>query len=265
MDKLGPCEVIKDDTIVPDFLFKAIIIGDAGVGKSCILHRAVTNQFKDEYEVTIGAEFSSLIIKVQGKTVKLQVWDTAGQENFRSMIRVFYKGSHAAFLVYDLTKKETFEKLDDWIADVKENALPEVKVMLVGNRKDEEQNREVPMEVAKEFANKYQLVGFKETSAKTGEGVIDMFIEMAKMLYLDADIPEPNPKGKSKKSDKSGKKLKSAQKGKQDGCCQYCNVIHNDLLQCTSIIPQNSTKYQNNKQIWSKTKTQRKQRTYCKN
>ncbi len=221
MDTLGPCEVLKDEGIVPDLLFKAIIIGDAGVGKSCILHRAVANEFKDEYEVTIGAEFSSLIIKIQGKTVKLQVWDTAGQENFRSMIRVFYKGSHAAFLVYDITKKETFEKLEDWVADVRENALPEVKVMLVGNRKDEEKNREVPVESAKEFATRWQLVGFKETSAKTGEGVIDMFIEMAKMMYLDTQPIQAGTKGGSgKPAGKSGKKLSAASgKGKKGGCC----------------------------------------------
>lgn len=221
MEKLGPCEVIKDDNTVPDLLFKAIIIGDAGVGKSCILHRAVTNEFKDEYEVTIGAEFSSLIVKIQGKTVKLQVWDTAGQENFRSMIRVFYKGSHAAFLVYDLTKRESFEKLTDWVSDVKENALPEVKIMLVGNRKDEEKNREVQEITAKEFMQKCQLVGFKETSAKTGEGVLDMFVEIAKMLYLDsektANLTDIDNKGKD--SSTGGKKLVQGKKDDKKKCC----------------------------------------------
>jgi len=223
MDGLESCEVLKDESLVPDMLFKAILIGDAGVGKSCILHRAVNNEFKSEYEVTIGAEFSSLIIKIKGKTVKLQIWDTAGQENFRSMIRVFYKGSHAAFLIYDLTKKESFEKLGDWIDDVKENALPEAKIMLVGNQKDNEECRRISVAAAKDFATKFNLIGFKETSAKTGEGVINMFIEMAKILYLEAER-NPSPKKDEQKKDaqKKGERTKLhavSNTKKKSGCC----------------------------------------------
>ncbi len=214
MAGVGECEILKDDTVVPDMLFKAILIGDAGVGKSCILHRAVANEFKDEYEVTIGAEFSSIVMRVRGKTIQLQVWDTAGQENFRSMIRVFYKNSHAAFLVYDLTRKVTFDKLGDWMTDVKENALPDVKMMLIGNLKDHENNRQVPSELAQEFVTRNGLVGMKETSAKTGEGVIEAFVEMARVLYLESEKASP------KKGDHKGaSKLKRPKVMEKKGCC----------------------------------------------
>ena len=185
------------------------------MGKSCILHRLISNEFKDDYEVTIGAEFSSVIAKIQEKTIKLQVWDTAGQENFRSMIRVFYKGSHAAFLVYDITRKETFDKLEDWVGDIRENALPEVKIILLGNRKDEEDNRQVTTDAAKEFCTKFDLSGFYETSAKSGEGVREVFAEMAKILYLNAGSnQEPGTQ-----STKSAPIKIDAQKAKKDGCC----------------------------------------------
>ena len=216
MDKLDSCELIIDDTIVPDILFKGILIGEAGVGKSCILHRIVTNEFKEDYDVTIGAEFSSIIAKIQGKSIKLQVWDTAGQENFRSMIRVFYKGSHCAFLVYDITKRETFDNLRQWISEIRENALPEVKIMLLGNRKDEEDKRQVSEAEAKDMCDKFQLTGYYETSAKTGEAIVNVFSDMAKLLYLNSEgtavTPGPSTPGNMPQ------KLNVVKKQKE-GCC----------------------------------------------
>lgn len=185
MEDLGSCELVVDDTLIPDMVFKGIVIGEAGVGKSCILHRLVSDEFKDDYEVTIGAEFSSVIAKVRGRNIKLQVWDTAGQENFRSMIRVFYKGSHAAFLVFDITRAESFENLEEWVEDIKDNALPNAKILLLGNRKDEESSRQVSSEKAKELCDRLELTGYYETSAKSGEGVREVFADIARMLYMN--------------------------------------------------------------------------------
>jgi small GTP-binding protein len=221
MQSLGECELIIDESIVPDVLFKGILIGEAGVGKSCILHRIITNEFREDYDVTIGAEFSSIFAKIKDKTIKIQVWDTAGQENFRSMIRVFYKGSHAAFLVYDITKKETFERLEEWITDIRENALPEVKVMLVGNMKDQEESRQVSTEMATELCQRLQLTGFHETSAKSGEGIKEIFKDIAKSLYLtmgptatpSATTPTPSTPGTKKLTTQSQSSSKSS------GCC----------------------------------------------
>jgi len=221
MSNLEDCELIIDESIVPEILFKGILIGEAGVGKSCILHRIITNEFKEDYDVTIGAEFSSIIAKIKGKTIKMQVWDTAGQENFRSMIRVFYKGSHAAFLVYDITKKETFERLEEWIADIRENALPEVKIMLVGNMSDQSPLRQVSTEMANELCKRFQLTGFHETSAKSGEGIKEIFKDIAKSLYLTTGpTTEPSPTTSTSSESKTVTLTnQSKSSGKSSGCC----------------------------------------------
>ena len=218
MDKFGNCELVIDDTLVPDSLFKGILIGEAGVGKSCILHRIVTNEFKENYDVTIGAEFSSIIAKIQEKNIKLQVWDTAGQENFRSMVRVFYKGSHAAFLVFNITKKETFERLQEWIKDIRENALPDVRIILLGNMKDEEVRRQVSFEDAKNLAEKNQLAGYYETSAKTGEAIVDAFTNMAKILFLNSGGNKGAAMPLSDTTGGAPQKLNVVTR-KKEGCC----------------------------------------------
>eukprot|EP00826_Nyctotherus_ovalis_P054567 TRINITY_DN7156_c0_g2_i1.p1 TRINITY_DN7156_c0_g2~~TRINITY_DN7156_c0_g2_i1.p1 ORF type:complete len:253 (-),score=71.74 TRINITY_DN7156_c0_g2_i1:78-734(-) len=218
MEKLSDCELLVDDMLIPDNFFKGILIGEAGVGKSCILHRIVSNEFKEHYNVTIGAEFSSIVAKIQEKHIKLQVWDTAGQENLRSMIRVFYKGSHAAFLVFDITRRETFSKLQEWIDDIRDNTLPEIRIMLLGNRKDEEETRQVSIEEAMSFSEKNQLVGYYETSAKTGEGIVDAFSSMAKVLFLSF---EGTRSATTPLSDTAGSKPHklTVVTRKKDGCC----------------------------------------------
>ncbi len=202
------CEVVKEEVPLPDMLLKVIIIGDAGVGKSCILYRATSGEFKETYEVTIGAGFSAFTVRYHGKTIKLQIWDTAGQENFKSMIRVFYKGAHAAVLVYDVTRQETFDKLEEWLMEVKENANTDVKLALVGNQKDRAERREVSTDTGQAFAQKHGMSAFLETSAKTGEGVIELFISIVKLLYDDTVVDSS-----------SGKKLHNEKKTKSDQCC----------------------------------------------
>eukprot|EP00826_Nyctotherus_ovalis_P064239 TRINITY_DN9418_c0_g5_i1.p1 TRINITY_DN9418_c0_g5~~TRINITY_DN9418_c0_g5_i1.p1 ORF type:complete len:215 (-),score=53.97 TRINITY_DN9418_c0_g5_i1:126-770(-) len=214
MEDSDQCELLVDDTLIPDLIFKGILIGEAGVGKSCILHRLVSNEFKDDYEVTIGAEFSSVIVRMKGKVIKLQVWDTAGQENFRSMIRVFYKGSHAAFLVFDITRGETFEHLEDWVNDIRDNALPNVKIVLLGNRKDEENNRQIATEKAKEFCGKFDLAGYYETSAKSGEGIRTVFTEMTKTLYKNDGDQQTQGMDGAIRGARINPRIR-----KKDGCC----------------------------------------------
>ena len=111
IDKLRH-EIITDKTMTyHDSLFKFIIIGDTGIGKSCVLKRLVENEFKEDHDVTVGVEFGSYLIKVEDKTLKLQIWDTAGQESFRSITKIFYRGAHAAILGYSINKRDTFENL----------------------------------------------------------------------------------------------------------------------------------------------------------
>ena len=117
-----------------DATFKVIIIGDAGVGKSCILARLINNSFSEERNATIGVEFGNYVVKIDGKhLVQLSIWDTAGQESFKTIIRLFYKGSHAAVLVYDVTSTESFKSARIWKQEIENNADENVVVYLVGN------------------------------------------------------------------------------------------------------------------------------------
>ncbi|XP_070571397.1 ras-related protein Rab-4B isoform X3 [Ptychodera flava] len=136
----------------PDFLFKFLVIGSAGTGKSCILHQFIENKFKQESNHTIGVEFGSKVVNVGGKSVKLQIWDTAGQERFRSVTRSYYRGAAGALLVYDITSRETYNALTNWLTDAKTLASPNIVIILCGNKKDLEADREVTFLEASRFA-----------------------------------------------------------------------------------------------------------------
>lgn len=218
MEDISDCKVVDGEDKLQDMLFKLIVIGEPSVGKSCMLVRAVKNEFKDEYEVTIGAEFNSLYFEIQSKKVQVQVWDTAGMEKFRSIIKVFFNGSQAAFIVYDITRKETFDKVDNWVNMLQETTTPNIKIILVGNKKDCEADRQVTYEMGKEFADSHGFVHFMETSAKTGEGVMAAFQTMAKALYLEYKDEEKTDELKHGQSG-SSTQLTPNQKKKNDGCC----------------------------------------------
>lgn len=128
------------------YLFKFIVIGDTGVGKSCIVLQFIDKRIRMNHDVTIGVEFGTSFIKVDGKNIKLQIWDTvefhfikAGQENFRSISRSYYRSAAGALLVYDITRRDSFLRLSDWLEEVNENASPEMTIILVGNKTDREE------------------------------------------------------------------------------------------------------------------------------
>ena len=124
-----------------DALFKIIIIGDSGIGKSCILKRLIDDDFHDDHDVTVGVEFGSYLIKVQDKVLKLQVWDTAGQECFRSITKIFYRGAHVVILAYSVLQGASFENLTGWLKEVRTQCSPDVMLFLVGNKSDMEEYR----------------------------------------------------------------------------------------------------------------------------
>ena len=156
---------------------------DLGVGKSCLLARVMDNDFKLEHQVTIGVEFGSFVIKVDEKIVKLQIWDTAGQESFRSITRIFYRGANCVFLCYDITRKETFNNVQEWLMEIKQHASQDVIVYLIGNRIDQEELREVKKETAIEYCKQNKIDKFYETSALNGFNVESVFSLAAKELY----------------------------------------------------------------------------------
>ena len=175
--------VLKDELTDPDFNAKVIIIGDTGVGKSCLVLRATKNEFKETHEITIGAEFGSYNAKVENTTIKLQIWDTAGQESFKSMIRVFYKGAQFAMLVFDLTRVDTLNKASDWLKEIRENADQDIPVILVGTHSDMINDRKIQPDEILNFQKTNKIQYYKEASSKTGEGVTDVFKLICKSLY----------------------------------------------------------------------------------
>jgi len=165
-----------------DYLFRVLIVGDTGVGKSCFLLRFTENRFKDQHNVTIGVEFGAKSLSVDGHMVKLQIWDTAGQESFRSITRSFYRKADGVLLMYDVADSQSFANCTSWIREIQENVSAQGNVLyLVGNQVDSEE-REVTFQEGQTLAESQKLSGFRETSAKTGLNVDEVFQEFAKIL-----------------------------------------------------------------------------------
>ncbi|KAM9959242.1 hypothetical protein ACTFIR_000308 [Dictyostelium discoideum] len=165
-----------------EYIFKYIIIGDMGVGKSCLLHQFTENKFVPDSPHTIGVEFGTRIVDVNNKKIKLQIWDTAGQERFRAVTRSYYRGAAGALLVYDITRRITYNHLTTWLTDARNLTNPNTVIMLIGNKKDLEGQRDVTYEEASAFAKQNGLI-FVESSAKTGENVEEAFLRTAKLIF----------------------------------------------------------------------------------
>lgn len=166
-------------------LFKLIIIGDTGVGKSCILHKLTAGDFKQEHTVTIGVEFGNYALTLNGDSlIKLQIWDTAGQESFRSITRIFYKGSHAVMVCFDITRKESFEHIRDWQKEIENNAEENVIIYLIGNMADLEDQRQVQKAEAEALVQELGFHKYIETSAFTGMNIDSAFMQLTKHLYV---------------------------------------------------------------------------------
>ncbi len=164
-----------------DYLFKLLIIGNSGVGKSCMLLRFADHTFSTSYISTIGVDFKISTVDMDGKKVKLQIWDTAGQERFRTITSSYYRGAHGILLVYDVTDRDSFDHIKEWLNEVDRYAGAGVPKMLVGNKTDLVGKRDVTYDEGKEFADRYDMP-FQETSAKSNTQINEAFIQMARAV-----------------------------------------------------------------------------------
>ena len=162
------------------YIFKYIIIGDSGVGKSCILLQFAQNEFDINKENTVGVEFGNKVVTVNGTKVKLQIWDTAGQEQFKSITRSYYRAVAGALLVYDVTDRETFENVKNWLEEARVNANPELVIMLCGNKVDKS-GRQVSTEEGSKLARENGIL-FKECSAKERVNIDEIFLEIGAVI-----------------------------------------------------------------------------------
>ncbi|CAG7784800.1 unnamed protein product [Allacma fusca] len=171
------------------FLFKVVLVGNAGVGKTCLVRRFTQGLFPPGQGATIGVDFMIKTVDINGEKVKLQIWDTAGQERFRSITQSYYRSAHALILVYDVSSQPTFDCLPDWLREIEEYANVKVLRVLVGNKTDRE-DREIPTYVGEDFASRNNMY-FMETSAKEADNVEKLFMEIAHALIEQAKVREP--------------------------------------------------------------------------
>ncbi|CAB9508070.1 Ras-related protein Rab [Seminavis robusta] len=198
-----------------DYLFKLVLIGDSGVGKSCLLLRFADDAFTESYISTIGVDFRFRTVKIDGKTVKLQIWDTAGQERFRTITSAYYRGADGIIMVYDTTNVESFDHVNDWLKEVNRYAAEKTVKLLVGNKCDRTADKAVTEEQAKEFADDLGIAVL-ETSAKSSKNVEEAFLTMAgELVRQRASQGNENGDSKNQGIDLNG----TAKDGILKNCC----------------------------------------------
>lgn len=164
-----------------DYLFKVLLIGDSGVGKSSLLLRFTDKTYTDSYTSTIGVDFKIQTMKLNDKVVKLQLWDTCGNEQFRTITSSYYRNANGIFVVFDLTDKYTFSQIKMWLLEIKKYAPEDTRITIIGNKVDLQTKRQISYEEAKEYSNNIDASYF-ETSAKLGINISDMFIDIVKEI-----------------------------------------------------------------------------------
>lgn len=201
-------EILTEEFTEYDLSFKIIVVGDSGVGKSCLTMKGTKNHYEESYSPTVGFEFFTFNIRINDKNIKLQIWDTAGQDRFRAITKNYYKGANGIILIYDVTNMQTYENVKNWISQIKEEASPNVIIYLVGNKIDvPDEQRLIKAEDGQKIADEFNLP-FKEASAKDGTNVNEIFQELLEEIdekYAKIEVP----KGERKNQLFTGKKKKS--------------------------------------------------------
>ncbi|RWR96309.1 ras-related protein RIC2 [Cinnamomum micranthum f. kanehirae] len=206
-----------------DYLFKIVLIGDSGVGKSNLLSRFTRNEFSLESKSTIGVEFATRSLNVDGKVIKAQIWDTAGQERYRAITSAYYRGAVGALLVFDVTRHSTFENVERWLKELRDHTDPNIVVMLIGNKSDLRHLVAVSTEDGKSFAERESLF-FMETSALEATNVENAFAEVLTQIYriVSKKAVEAGDEGASAAVPSKGEKINikdDVSALKRVGCC----------------------------------------------
>ncbi|KAG4920120.1 hypothetical protein JHK85_049691 [Glycine max] len=209
-----------------DYVFKVVLIGDSAVGKSQILARFARNEFSLDSKATIGVEFQTRTLVIQHKSIKAQIWDTAGQERYRAVTSAYYRGAVGAMLVYDITKRQSFDHIPRWLEELRNHADKNIVIILIGNKSDLENQRQVPTEDAKEFAEKEGLF-FLETSALEATNVETAFMTVLTEIFNiinKKNLAASDNQGNDNSASLSGKKVivpgPAQEIPKRSMCCQ---------------------------------------------
>lgn len=195
-----------------DSILKLLLVGDSGVGKSCLLLRFVEDKFNPSFITTIGIDFKIRTIEIDGKRIKLQVWDTAGQERFRTITTAYYRGATGIILVYDVTDERTFENVRNWFQTVHQHANDDTQLILVGNKNDETDLRAVSFEQGESLAKELGIP-FLEASAKTNDNVDELFFKLARI------IQEKNKNNDNLSAGNNGGINVDSRSENKSGCC----------------------------------------------
>ena len=195
-----------------------VVIGDTGVGKSCLLLQFVDRRFSAVHDLTIGVDFGSRIIDLDGERVKLQIWDTAGQESFRSIARSYYRDAAGALLVFDVTRRDTFKHLEKWLQETRQFASQQICITLVGNKTDLNKKRAITREEAQEFAKEFDLT-YIETSAKTADGVDEAFMGTAERISKKTGLVRKTTDVAGEGGGEDGKVKLGEKKKSSSKCC----------------------------------------------
>lgn len=208
-----------------DYLFKLLLIGDSGVGKTCVLFRFAEDQYNATFISTIGIDFKIRTIELEGKKIKLQIWDTAGQERFRTITTAYYRGAMGILLVYDITNEKSFDSIRNWIRNIEEHASADVERMLVGNKCDMNDKRQVSKERGEKLAIEYGMK-FMETSAKLNINIENAFITLAKDIKAKMEKRQQN---QQRPTNSTGTKIVNSNNSNSQeikkGFFSRCNIL----------------------------------------
>ena len=192
---------ILDKDAKTELKYKVIVVGNSGVGKSCLSLRAIQDIFKENYELTLGTEIYNFKVKVNETPINLQIWDTCGQEKYRSLIKNYYQNSSLAIIVYSVIDQNSFQDVNEWYKEVKLNTSPDCKIFLIANKVDLRE-RKVSTEQGNKYKNDFKFDLFMETSAKSGFNSKELFMNGAKLLYKEYENLNNLDKNKKKNEEK---------------------------------------------------------------